>query len=712
MVRDLRKAVVKVCDVLAPVAFLAAALLFFFGPLATIRFPDALPIVCHGCRLAFLPEIRVAGADQQKMIHDLFWQWKVTALATAVFALIGVLAVAIRFVGSVRGKALFEKLEIGVGAIGLLCMGMFFSDAQEVELFRQGFLVINWGVWAMAGAFAAALATSATAFFMQFTDGGEYRVGTLVYNNRSLLRVFFWLLWGDFFFVLLMYNLLPSVLPLQLKKLGIDPLTMMFLLTTMPNIIITSVTPVISYKSDRTRTRWGRRIPYIIWTTPLVAVSVVGLGYLPQIHTWIGIAGVGAVIVAFTFFGNFVNTVYWYVFADVVPEQTMGRFIGLFRLVGQLAGFIFNMFCFRYVGTHARELFVVIGLLYLVCMGLMCLKLKEGQYPPVDDQPQTTNRLLSFLLQARNYFRESFSNPLYVALFVFNMMYAVSEACASFRLFFYSETAGISWFEYGKVMGWSSFVALLLMYPAGMIVDRFKPLPTLLVTTALLIPTVLLNSFIHDFASFTLLTLLTLPVMAIFDATNTPILIQILPKDKYGQFCSANGLLRNGIAIVAPLIAAVFIASSASMMVTLKPGETLKFSADGRKWRQERCETSARQPLEILQAEAARSGADSSAVTTNFVCTVQIRKTRNMIDEGTRYYAIEAIGQDTDVVLPGVTAGRWFYLSNTSQHQESLRIKMAQWQNIWYWQSSFIVLEFVALLAVLYFWRRRRLPAV
>ena len=45
--------------------------------------------------------------------------------------------------------------------------------------------------------------------------------------------------------------------------------------------------PVISYRSDRHRGRWGRRIPYLMLTAPLTAVTMFALAYSPVMGAWL-----------------------------------------------------------------------------------------------------------------------------------------------------------------------------------------------------------------------------------------------------------------------------------------------------------------------------------------------------------------------------------------------------------------------------------------
>lgn len=68
-----------------------------------------------------------------------------------------------------------------------------------------------------------------------------------------------WLLWGDFAFNL-MEVVAGSFIPLKLKHLDAPNWMLGLFVTTVPSLLGITFAPVISVASDRTRSRWGRRI--------------------------------------------------------------------------------------------------------------------------------------------------------------------------------------------------------------------------------------------------------------------------------------------------------------------------------------------------------------------------------------------------------------------------------------------------------------------
>src|SRR5687768_17091772 len=102
----------------------------------------------------------------------------------------------------------------------------------------------------------------------------RFRAGTLTYTRAGLIALFFWLLWGEFCFTLMGF-IKPYVLPIQLKSLGATNQAIALFGVTIPNLLSLFIAPIINVRSDRYRSRWGRRIPFLILATPFVSLFLI-----------------------------------------------------------------------------------------------------------------------------------------------------------------------------------------------------------------------------------------------------------------------------------------------------------------------------------------------------------------------------------------------------------------------------------------------------
>ncbi|HWB54282.1 MAG TPA: MFS transporter, partial [Tepidisphaeraceae bacterium] len=395
----------------------------------------------------------------------------------------------------------------------------------------------------------------------------QYRVGTLAYTRPRLALLFFWLLWGDFCFNL-MENVVPSILPLKLQKLGASNVTIGIILSTTPMLLNMILNPVIGFRSDRYRSRWGRRIPFIFVTLPFLVVCLLGLAFGDQIGAFLrealpilrnhfsssGVAlGVtGIMMILFSIFNTFVNSVFWYLFNDVVPEHLLARFMAWFRLIGMGAIALYNFFIFKYAGAYATQIMAGAAILYLFGFGLMCLNVREGEYP---SPPENTDGQIGPIAAIKTYARECLALPHYWYIFLASICLGGVMASSAFMLFFYQST-GLTLAMIGVVIGVRSITTGVMVLGAGWLADRFHPIRVviagLLLQVLLAMPASLLWLFWRPSptTSYWLWLILTIaliaPATALMTMLDPPLLMRIFPRSRFGQFCSANALWRSG----------------------------------------------------------------------------------------------------------------------------------------------------------------------
>jgi len=404
-----------------------------------------------------------------------------------------------------------------------------------------------------------------------------YHCGTLSYSKTAVAMLFGWLLWGDFCFTL-METVVPSILPLKLKGLGCSNWLMGLIMTTAPGILNMTVCPWVSFKSDRHRGRWGRRIPFIIWTMPFLCACLALLGWSDDITTWLRnnatilsdvtpatmtIALIALFLIMFQFFNMFVASVLCYLFNDVVPQQFLGRFIGAFRIVGIGAGALYNYFIFKYAESHMREIFIGAAILYLIGFGLTCLMVKEGEYPPIEGESAVESRGIAGI---RTFFRECFSHKFYWLIFTVSAVNAVTLPMGTFTVFFQKEM-GLTLDQIGKLTAASSVAMMVAMFFVATFVDRWHPLRTTvysLVFSAIGISMSWIWIFVtlpgNYFFWLSLGTLLIAAFQSSITIVSTlPKDMRLFPKSRFGQFCSAQAMLRSLATVAAGISTGLFI---------------------------------------------------------------------------------------------------------------------------------------------------------
>ena len=410
------------------------------------------------------------------------------------------------------------------------------------------------------------------------SGSARYSVGTLVYTKAGLVALFAWLLWGDFCFML-MELVGPTVLPLKLKQLDAPNWLIGLILTTLPSLLHMTVCPWVSFKSDRYRSRWGRRIPFILFSLPFLCISLVLLGWSQDIGFWLqrvigplqGVAPATITIgliclfmLAFRFFDLFVGSVFHCLFNDLVPPQFLGRFMGLFRIVSTTAGAIYSAFIFKYAETNMREIFTGAALVYLIGVGLMCLMVKEGKYPPVEDKDGIEGG--GFMSGIKSFGKESFSHRLYWYSYLTHMFSVLACGCGIFTVFFQKEM-GLTLEQIGWLAGVGGIAGLVATAFAAAFVDRWHPLR---IMTYLAVFSAVMGFTNWVWVPVTLpghlyfwlgigITLTSSFSVALGGISAFTMLMRIYPKSRYAQFCSARALLVAVANMIAGLAAGLFL---------------------------------------------------------------------------------------------------------------------------------------------------------
>lgn len=418
-----------------------------------------------------------------------------------------------------------------------------------------------------------------------------WTVGTLVYATSGLVLLFCWLLWGDFALSMRERSVGPLIEKFLLKN-GAGNTLKQLLTATLPTVISLFLAPAISYMSDRTRSRWGRRIPYLLIPTPIAGVAMIGIAFSPQMGEWLyrmagNVPPPGVSIhVAASSYTLSIFTVLWTIFEvaviisgavmgglinDVVPRPVLGRFHGLFRAVSLYDGILFNALLFQHAEQHFTLMFALVGILFGGGFTLMCLKVREGQYPPPppeDEQLAGAHAgfvgwmvafVIRFFRAAISYLHECFTQPYYLLCFAMFTLAALTFRPINDFSIRYAAQLGMPDGDYGFLIASSYVMSLVLAFPLGMLVDRFHPLRMALLALILYTLTTLYGTmFVHDAMTFGIALVAHTVLSGTYFTCAASLGQQLLPRSKFSQYASAGGIVTSLSTLVyAPIMGAI-----------------------------------------------------------------------------------------------------------------------------------------------------------
>ncbi len=388
----------------------------------------------------------------------------------------------------------------------------------------------------------------------------------MTYTQGGLAILFFWLLWGDFAWQMKERGILYTV-EVLLKKFDASDLVNGILVGSIPPIVLVFLGPVLSYRSDRHRGPWGRRIPYLLAITPVAVIGIVGLAFSPALGAWLHAylgprsPGINALVI-----GWFV--VFWTIFElasnggfsifnalvnDVVPRPLLGRFFGLFRTATLLAAIVFNFFLLGHAETEYFWIFLGIALLYGGGFTSMCLNVKEGDYPAV--APSAGSPLSNI----KQYCRECFGNSYYLWFFAtFGLPYVAFAPVNLFNIFF-AKSIALNLGAFGRYLALTYAISICVSYGLGCLADRYHPLRVSLVAIALYACVTLWGGLFARTPETFAIALVGHGVASGMWMTSVAGLPQVmLPKSRFAQFHSAIYITMNlGIMVYNPFMGLV-----------------------------------------------------------------------------------------------------------------------------------------------------------
>lgn len=384
-----------------------------------------------------------------------------------------------------------------------------------------------------------------------------WRNGTLVYTTAGLVSLFCWLLWGDFTWAMKDRAVGPSA-TLLIRTFDVSDLVYTLIIVAFPNFTNIFLCPIISYISDRHRGRFGRRIPFLLFTTPFIVAGLIGLGFTPMLGDWLcrvvgpdqlsrntaGLIFFGIFWVLLDFGTTLAGALSGALINDVVPSELLGRFFALFRAASLIAGMLFNAFLLGLVESYSLYIFVGVGIFYGIGLLSLCTKVKEGTYPPVAVATAPVGVKHTVFQPVATYFRQSFSIPYYrwvIVGLVFSYL-----AAAPFNIFsiFYAKSLNMDMQEYGLLITLTYAVSLVMSYFLGMLADRFHPLRTSLAAQILYLVTMLAGWFaVTGNTSFGVLLVIHGIISGCFFTLSASLGQKLFPRELFAQFNSAFSML-------------------------------------------------------------------------------------------------------------------------------------------------------------------------
>lgn len=380
------------------------------------------------------------------------------------------------------------------------------------------------------------------------TPSKRWNAGTLCYTASLLTTVCCLLLLGTFADSLKVRSMGP-ILQLVLRNLGISNQTIMIFVTSVPSLLAIFGGPLVCCWSDRFRSRLGRRLPFLLVSTPVSALAMAGLAFSPRLGPALAAAaeldpGQTTVLLLLGCWivyqlTTIVNTnLFTALINDILPQAILGRFFGLYRMVSLAAGMLMGWYGFGLIEGHYLPLMLGITALYGFLFFGMCLALREGEYPaPETESSHAFGRFAGL----RDFFVNCFADSYYRTMFLFLTLASMTMNSFGVFVLLYAKELGVDPGYYGKAQAIMLGTSFALSFLQGMLADRFHPLRLTVLALGVYSAVILAGYFII-IGPWTLLgVFIAQGILAGFYGTFSMSLpLRLMPRDCFGQFNSAS----------------------------------------------------------------------------------------------------------------------------------------------------------------------------
>ncbi len=381
---------------------------------------------------------------------------------------------------------------------------------------------------------------------------------TPVRGAQGLAALFFFLLLGDLAWSLKERSV-QELAKAQLYILSDNALVLNALFGALPALIVMGAGPLIGAWSDRTRSRFGRRIPFLFASAPLVLISMVALAYSNDLAAMVGkaiaapqsaqpslrIMSMTLCWMFFEIFTTIANALFIALINDTVPRKIIGRFFGMFRIVSLGAGALFFYFVFGKAMPDAlRPLLLIIGAIYFLGFLLLCRGVNEPAYPAPASMPAHPFRVHA----------DSEAPSLYPLLYIALAIATISVLPININSFNAKAQFGVSQHAFGEAIALTYMISIALALPLGWLADRFHPVSIGFVVLVAYAASMLAAWFLIDGRTSFLFWFVVHGVLAGCFLTGTASLLpMLLPGGRFSEMAAFSASVTSLLAVVATL---------------------------------------------------------------------------------------------------------------------------------------------------------------
>lgn len=367
-------------------------------------------------------------------------------------------------------------------------------------------------------------------------------------EDFSYGRIF--LLGLGFFGISLVWSIYNSYVPVFLKEFGLASAAVGFLMT-LDNIFAITIQPYIGFLSDKTRTRLGRRKPYILAAAPAAALFY-ALIPLSQ-SLWLMVAAIVAMNIAMAVH----RTPTIALMPDITPSEHLSKANGIINFMGGI-GALLAFFGGALLYDIDKALPFLFAAALLLASSLLIVALIEEPQAPPPSRDTETGALGEMLKTLRQVFSDPDPSTRGILLAIFAWFFAYG-AIEAFFTSYGKWHLGIKESTASMILGLFALTFILFSIPSGFIATKTGRkkaiLAGLLGLTALLTIPLLTDNIALVAATMLLGGLM----WALVNVNSLPIVVDLAPREAVGGYTGLYYLFEMAALILSPPFAGLLI---------------------------------------------------------------------------------------------------------------------------------------------------------
>ena len=319
----------------------------------------------------------------------------------------------------------------------------------------------------------------------------------------------------------LIFAFANAALPLYLASYNLPNAAIGFLAQDRPPLAGLSQI-VVGGLSDRTRTRLGRRKPYLLAGVPMAAVALLALAQRPPV--WIAIA----VLVLMTTSLAVAYGPYLALLADLVPSELRGRVGGLQAAANMLGQMAMLWVAAQLWSDHEPSVFAFGAVGLLAAFGITFFAVRE----PHIDQPPAALRIAPIEYVRGVLAHREVAKYLLATLFYWLGAGGVVPFLTRFAVNVLGTDEGTAF----QLLMVPVIATVIFTWPAGWLGDRFGKKPVRLGGLLMMGVSVLVGSQVQTVSQAVAILIVTGAANAFCTVLLFPLLTDLLPADRAGEF--------------------------------------------------------------------------------------------------------------------------------------------------------------------------------